>query len=135
IDLKNADPERVESQIEKVFDIPREECIRVKDGVHGNCFHIRLLHMPLKCRFLCIRFQPNWEQTLKQFFKRLGVVANIAVFGGRVKKGDKIVSAYLCKTYEVNELGLLRPEEHPTQKLPGGVYSCRDEGCKRGPDW
>lgn len=46
-----------------------------------------------------------------------GVVANIAVFGGRVKKGDKIVSAYLRKTYEVNELGLLRPEEHPTQKL------------------
>ncbi|XP_035983495.1 translation factor Guf1, mitochondrial-like [Fundulus heteroclitus] len=46
-----------------------------------------------------------------------GVVANIAVFGGQVKKGDKIVSAYLCKTYEVNELGLLRPEEHPTQKL------------------
>lgn len=29
IDLKNADPETVESQIEKVFDIPREECIRV----------------------------------------------------------------------------------------------------------
>lgn len=46
-----------------------------------------------------------------------GVVANIAVFGGRVKKGDKIVSAHLGKTYEVNELGLLRPDEHPTQKL------------------
>lgn len=29
IDLKNADPERVEKQIEKVFDIPKEECIRV----------------------------------------------------------------------------------------------------------
>lgn len=29
IDLKNADPNRVESQIEKMFDIPREECIRV----------------------------------------------------------------------------------------------------------
>ncbi|KAK7921873.1 hypothetical protein WMY93_008775 [Mugilogobius chulae] len=28
IDLKNADPERVEAQIEKVFDIPRDECIR-----------------------------------------------------------------------------------------------------------
>lgn len=46
-----------------------------------------------------------------------GVVANIAVFGGRVKKGDKIMSAHLGKTYEVNELGLLRPDEHPTQKL------------------
>lgn len=46
-----------------------------------------------------------------------GVVANIAVLGGRVKKGDKIVSAHLRKTYEVNELGLLRPDELPTQKL------------------
>lgn len=52
-----------------------------------------------------------------------GVVANIAVIGGRVKKGDKIVSAHLSKTYEVNELGLLRPEEHATQKLyTDGVY-------------
>lgn len=29
IDLKNADPDRVEKQIEKMFDIPAEECIRV----------------------------------------------------------------------------------------------------------
>lgn len=46
-----------------------------------------------------------------------GVVANIAVFGGRVRKGDRIVSAYLGKSYEVNELGILRPDEHQTQKL------------------
>ena len=30
IDLKNADPERVEKQIEKLFDIPVNECIRVR---------------------------------------------------------------------------------------------------------
>lgn len=30
IDLKNADPERVVKQIEKVFDIPSDECIKVK---------------------------------------------------------------------------------------------------------
>lgn len=30
IDLKNADPERVEKQIEKVFDIPGDECIKVE---------------------------------------------------------------------------------------------------------
>lgn len=29
IDLKNADPDRVEKQIETMFDIPSEECIRV----------------------------------------------------------------------------------------------------------
>uniref|UniRef100_A0AAQ5XYZ8 Tr-type G domain-containing protein n=1 Tax=Amphiprion ocellaris TaxID=80972 RepID=A0AAQ5XYZ8_AMPOC len=120
IDLKNADPERVESQIEKVFDIPREECIRL-----------------------------NLEQTLRRFSKRLwrgfhrkqlklflffshlrGVVANIAVFGGRVRKGDKIVSAHLGKTYEVNELGLLRPDEHPTQKLFAGQVGYIIAGMK-----
>ncbi len=46
-----------------------------------------------------------------------GVVANIALFGGRVSRGDKIVSAYQGKTYEVNELGLLRPDEHPRETL------------------
>lgn len=46
-----------------------------------------------------------------------GVVTNVALFGGQVKKGDRIVSAHLGKTYEVNELGLLRPDEHPMQKL------------------
>lgn len=46
-----------------------------------------------------------------------GVVTNVALFGGQVKKGDRIVSAHLSKTYEVNELGLLRPDEHPTQRL------------------
>lgn len=52
-----------------------------------------------------------------------GVVANIALFGGWIRKGDKIVSAYLGKTYEVNELGILEPEEHPTQKLQVPLYS------------
>lgn len=56
-----------------------------------------------------------------------GVVANIAVFGGRIRKGDRIVSAHLGKTYEVNELGLLRPDELPTQKLYVALFlvSCR----------
>lgn len=36
IDLKNADPERVESQIEKVLDIPSEECIRISAKLGTN---------------------------------------------------------------------------------------------------
>lgn len=38
IDLKNADPDRVESQIEKVFDIPRKECIRVSGSISISVF-------------------------------------------------------------------------------------------------
>ncbi|XP_069487829.1 translation factor GUF1, mitochondrial isoform X2 [Ambystoma mexicanum] len=36
IDLKNANPERVEKQIEKVFDIPRENCIRISAKLGTN---------------------------------------------------------------------------------------------------
>ncbi|XP_037685638.1 translation factor GUF1, mitochondrial isoform X4 [Choloepus didactylus] len=36
IDLKNADPERVEKQIEKVFDIPRDECIKISAKLGTN---------------------------------------------------------------------------------------------------
>uniref|UniRef100_A0A3P9N808 GTP binding elongation factor GUF1 n=1 Tax=Poecilia reticulata TaxID=8081 RepID=A0A3P9N808_POERE len=127
IDLKNADPERVESQIEKVFDIPCEECIRVRDG--GNmltvspCVSPRAPGGSVDDPFKALVFDSNFDHYR-------GVVANIAVIGGRVKKGDKIVSAHLSKTYEVNELGLLRPEEHATQKLFAGQVGYIIAGMK-----
>lgn len=40
IDLKNADPERVEKQIEKLFDIPTDECIRVRSLSFITCLII-----------------------------------------------------------------------------------------------
>lgn len=46
-----------------------------------------------------------------------GVVANIALFGGEIAKGQKIVSAHTKKRYEVNEVGILTPDEQPTHKL------------------
>ncbi|XP_041706852.1 translation factor Guf1, mitochondrial isoform X2 [Coregonus clupeaformis] len=109
IDLKNADPERVEKQIEKVFDIPTEECIRIS-----------------------AKLGTNVEQVLQEVVKRLppGVVANIALFGGYLSKGDRIVSAYLGKSYEVNELGLLRPDEHPTDRLYAGQVGYVIAGMK-----
>uniref|UniRef100_A0A671K9D9 GUF1 homolog, GTPase n=1 Tax=Sinocyclocheilus anshuiensis TaxID=1608454 RepID=A0A671K9D9_9TELE len=59
-----------------------------------------------------------------------GVVANIALFGGHVSRGDKIVSAHLGKSYEVNELGLLRPDEHPTETLYAGQVGYVIAGMK-----
>uniref|UniRef100_A0A8C4EB98 GTP binding elongation factor GUF1 n=1 Tax=Dicentrarchus labrax TaxID=13489 RepID=A0A8C4EB98_DICLA len=131
IDLKNADPERVESQIEKVFDIPREECIRISAKLGTNVENV--------LQAVVDRIPPP-EASIDDPFKALvfdsnfdhyrGVVANIAVFGGRVKKGDRIVSAYLGKTYEVNELGLLRPDEHSTGKLFAGQVGYIVAGMK-----
>ncbi|CAG5992902.1 unnamed protein product [Menidia menidia] len=121
IDLKNADPERVESQIEKAFDIPSEECIRISAKLGTNVEKVlqavvERIPTPLGSTndpFKALVFDSNFDHYR-------GVVANIAVFGGSVKKGDKIVSTHIGKTYEVNELGLLQPEEHPTQRLFAG---------------
>uniref|UniRef100_A0A3B3V1M7 GTP binding elongation factor GUF1 n=1 Tax=Poecilia latipinna TaxID=48699 RepID=A0A3B3V1M7_9TELE len=110
IDLKNADPERVESQIEKVFQPSWEQTWRRPGGSVDDPFK-------------ALVFDSNFDHYR-------GVVANIAVIGGRVKKGDKIVSAHLSKTYEVNELGLLRPEEQATQKIFAGQVGYIIAGMK-----
>lgn len=59
-----------------------------------------------------------------------GVVASIALFGGQVSRGDRIVSAHLGKTYEVNELGVLRPDESPTNTLFAGQVGYIVAGMK-----
>ncbi|XP_040028619.2 translation factor Guf1, mitochondrial [Gasterosteus aculeatus] len=131
IDLKNADPDRVEAQIEKVFDIPREECIRISAKLGTNVEAVLQAVVNRVPRpvasiddpFKALVFDSNFDHYR-------GVVANIAVLGGRVRKGDRIVSAHLGKSYEVNELGLLRPDEHPTQKLFAGQVGYIIAGMK-----
>ncbi|KAM9470909.1 translation factor Guf1, mitochondrial isoform 1-T1 [Clarias gariepinus] len=135
IDLKNANPERVEKQIEKMFDIPSEDCIRISAKLGTNVE--RVLQEVVK------RIPPPTAK-LEEPFKALvfdsnfdhyrGVVANIALFSGQVCKGDKIVSAHLRKTYEVNELGILRPDEQPTARLYAGQVGYVIAGMKEVKD-
>ncbi|XP_068441495.1 translation factor Guf1, mitochondrial [Clinocottus analis] len=131
IDLKNAEPERVESQMEKVFDIPCNECIRISAKLGTNVEAVLeaiVERVPPPAAstgdpFKALVFDSNFDHYR-------GVVANIAVLGGRVRKGDRIVSAHLGKSYEVNELGLLRPDEHPTQQLFAGQVGYMVSGMK-----
>lgn len=131
IDLKNADPERVEAQIEKVFDIPRDECIRISAKLGTNVD--RVLEAVVE-RIPPPQVQPDSPLRALVFDSNFdhyrGVVANVALFGGNVKKGDRIVSAHLRKTYEVQELGILRPHEVPAAKLFAGQVGYVIAGMK-----
>ncbi|XP_072262364.1 translation factor GUF1, mitochondrial [Pyxicephalus adspersus] len=123
IDLKNADPERVEKQIEKMFDIPASDCIRISAKYGTNVE--RVLQEVIR-RLPSPRIEENSPLKALLFDSTFdvyrGVVANIALFGGEVSKGSKIVAAHSGKSYEVNEVGLLTPEELPAEKLyPGQV--------------
>ncbi|XP_062991422.1 translation factor GUF1, mitochondrial [Elgaria multicarinata webbii] len=131
IDLKNANPERVENQIEKVFDIPKEDCIRISAKLGTNVERIlqevvkRIpppsvsTHDPLKALVFDSTFDPY-----------RGVIANVALFGGEVRKGHKITSAHTKKIYEVNEIGILTPNEQPTHKLYAGQVGYLIAGMK-----
>ncbi|XP_067387346.1 translation factor GUF1, mitochondrial isoform X2 [Emydura macquarii macquarii] len=131
IDLKNADPERVEKQIEKLFDISKDECIRISAKLGTNVEKV--------LQEVIEKIPPpsvNISDPLKAlvfdttFDHYRGVIANIALFGGEVQKGHKIVSAHTRKTYEVNEVGILTPDEHLTHKLYAGQVGYLIAGMK-----
>uniref|UniRef100_A0A8C5K0P5 GUF1 homolog, GTPase n=1 Tax=Jaculus jaculus TaxID=51337 RepID=A0A8C5K0P5_JACJA len=131
IDLKNADPERVEKQIEKVFDIPSDECIKISAKLGTNVESvlqavIERIPPPKVNRKNPLRALV-FDSTFDQY---RGVVANVALFDGVVSKGDKIMSAHTQKTYEVNEVGVLNPSEQSTQKLYAGQVGYLIAGMK-----
>ncbi|XP_045690620.1 translation factor GUF1, mitochondrial isoform X2 [Phyllostomus hastatus] len=131
IDLKNADPERVEKQIEKVFDIPSDECIKISAKIGTNVESIlqaviERIPPPNAHRKNPLRALV-FDSTFDQY---RGVVANVALFDGVVSKGDKIVSAHTQKAYEVNEVGVLNPNEQPAHKLYAGQVGYLIAGMK-----
>ncbi|XP_064343089.1 translation factor GUF1, mitochondrial isoform X3 [Camelus dromedarius] len=131
IDLKNADPERVEKQIEKVFDISSDECIKISAKLGTNVESV--LQAVIKRIPSPKAHQKNPLRALvfdSTFDQYRGVIANVALFDGAVSKGDKIVSAHTQKTYEVNEVGVLNPNEQPTHKLYAGQVGYLIAGMK-----
>ncbi|XP_072108875.1 translation factor Guf1, mitochondrial isoform X4 [Mobula birostris] len=120
IDLKHAEPDRVEKQIEKVFDIPKEECIRISAKLGTNVDQILKAVVekipPPRANVSDPMRALVFDSTYDHY---RGVIANIALFDGWVQKGDKIMSSYTKKVYEVNEVGILRPDQYPVEKLLG----------------
>uniref|UniRef100_A0A8C3TR49 GUF1 homolog, GTPase n=1 Tax=Catharus ustulatus TaxID=91951 RepID=A0A8C3TR49_CATUS len=131
IDLKNADPERVEKQIEKLFDIPRDECIRISAKQGTNVEKVLQYVIEKIPPPQCNTADPLKALVFDSTFDHYrGVIANIALFGGEIAKGQKIVSAHTKKRYEVNEVGILTPNEQPTHKLYAGQVGYLIAGMK-----
>ncbi|XP_035149682.1 translation factor GUF1, mitochondrial isoform X4 [Callithrix jacchus] len=131
IDLKNADPERVENQIEKVFDIPSDECIKISAKLGTNVESVLQAIIERIPPPKVHRKNPLRALVFDSTFDHYrGVITNVALFDGVVSKGDKIVSAHTQKIYEVNEVGVLNPNERPTHKLYAGQVGYLIAGMK-----
>ena len=115
VDMINADPDRISSQMEKIFDIPKNEILltSAKTGLGvDKLFPAVIERIPHP--------KGNSENPLKAllfdswFDEYRGVVCLIEIIDGSIKKGDRITSAHTEQNYEVLELGLMYPD--PTQK-------------------
>lgn len=121
-DLPSADVERVVAQIRTTFDIATESdvlAISAKTGINVEKVLPLVidnispptgkLNAPLKA----LLFDSWYDQYL-------GVVALFAIIDGKVSKGDKLLSSYSGRRYDVSEVGLMHPERVPTSLLQSG---------------
>jgi elongation factor 4 len=131
IDVASADPERIMKELETLFDFKPSDCMLVS-GKSGQGVKDLLDKV--------IEFIPAPKSDLKKPFKALlfdswfdeykGVISLIAVSDGSVKKGD-IVSMYQTgNNYEILEIGLMFPDQKPTDVLYAGQVGYIVSGMK-----
>ncbi len=131
IDMANADPERVAKEMNKAFDIERNEILLIsaKTGIGiEELFHaiIERIKPP----------QGTEEQSLKAllfdswFDEYRGVICLIEVIDGSIKKGDMVMAAHTGRQYEVLDIGLMYPEPYSTGALYTGQVGYLVAGMK-----
>jgi len=66
-----------------------------------------------------------------QFNDYRGVIVYLRVFDGTIRPGDKIQTLATNRTYEVQEVGIFRPQMEPTQSLSAGEVGYLIAGIKQ----
>ncbi len=131
IDLPTADPERVSTELDMLFDFKPKEIIHAsaKTGIGTQeILQAIITHIPSP--------PGTTENTLKAllfdswFDEYRGVICLIALHDGVIKKGDLVTLAQANKTYEVLELGLMYPELTPMTALYAGQVGYLITGMK-----
>ena len=111
IDMQAADPERIGREMDKAFDIKKEDTLLISAKARTN---LEVIFPAVIERIAAPQGDPNKP------FKALlfdswyddyrGVICLMEVIDGYVQKGDKIESANTGQQYEVLEIGIMYPE-------------------------
>jgi elongation factor 4 len=131
IDITNADPERVSMEMDKAFDIKKEEILYIsaKTGIGIEGLFEAVIQ----------RVKPPSGTDEKPFKGLLfdswfdeyrGVICLIEVVDGSIKKGDHITAAHTGQDYEVLDIGLMYPEPVATSALFTGQVGYLIAGMK-----
>ncbi|MCB9493639.1 MAG: elongation factor 4 [Epsilonproteobacteria bacterium] len=131
IDMQNADPERVEHELERSFDMSQGEALRIsaKTGLNvESIFESVIERVPAPVG--------NAAQPLKALLfdswydEYRGVVCLMKIVDGAVKKGDMVESAHTGQEYEVLDIGLMYPDVYQTGALYTGQVGYVITGMK-----
>jgi len=139
IDLPAAEPERVAQQIEDVIGIDATDAVRIsaKTGLGIPDVLERIVtslpapignpDAPLKAMLV-----DSWYDAY------LGVVVLIRIHDGFLTKGDKIKMMNTNATYQVDRVGVFKPQMEPIDSLgPGemGFFNCEYKTSPRHSRW
>ncbi len=129
IDMTNAQPERVEEEIARLFDLYSPVKISAKNGIGiKELLEEVVLRIPSP--------QGEREEKLKAllfdswFDEYRGVVCLIYVAQGTLNKGDKITTSHTGKVYEILELGIMYPDPVACPTLYAGQVGYIITGMK-----
>jgi GTP-binding protein LepA len=121
IDLPGANPERVKQEIEDVIGLDCSQAIlaSAKEGIGiGDILEAVVQRIPPP--------QDRREQPLRALIfdsyydPYRGVVVYLRVMDGRFKKGDRVRLMMSGKEYEIDELGVMSPQQVPVGDLQAG---------------
>ncbi|HAT1876672.1 TPA: elongation factor 4 [Legionella pneumophila] len=131
IDLPQAEPERVISEIEDIIGLDAQDAIRVsaKNGLGVNDVLEALVanipppkgdvHAPLQALII-----DSW------FDSYLGVVSLVRIVNGAIRKGDKMRVMSTGRAYEVDQVGIFTPKRTKLDALYAGEVGYVVAGIK-----
>lgn len=131
IDLPQAEPERVISEIEDIIGIDAQDAIRVsaKSGIGVDEVLEALVHLipppegdvdaPLQALII-----DSW------FDSYLGVVSLVRIMNGSIRKGDKMRIMSTGRTYDVDQVGIFTPKRTKLEALHAGEVGYVVAGIK-----
>jgi GTP-binding protein LepA len=131
VDLQNAEPERVASEIEEIIGIPATDALRISAKTGFN--------VPAVLEAVVTQLPPpkgNPDGDLQAlivdswFDNYLGVVSLVRVYNGRIRKGQKIRVMSTGRDHEVTMLGVHTPKRVFKDALETGEVGFLIAGIK-----
>lgn len=121
IDLPGAEPERVRKEIEEVVGIDASGAIlcSAKEGIGiPEILQAVVEYVPPP---VITQEKPLRALVFDSYFDPyLGIITYVRIIDGEIKQGDKIRFMANNKSYDVTELGVMRPARQPREKLVSG---------------